>query len=123
MASGWESEGQEFEHCLPCSGNLQPLVAKNQQRISSPIVCEFHKKICEAYLKRFKTFVIFASKLENDYGKSWRLGNASRNETNEILTVYLQNLWGFIPRRRIRLIRHLDQHYLAVGSGQGSRLG
>jgi len=25
------------------------------------------------------------------YGKSWRVGNASRNETNEILTVYLVN--------------------------------
>jgi len=23
------------------------------------------------------------------YGKSWQVGNASRNETNEILTVYL----------------------------------
>jgi len=23
------------------------------------------------------------------YGKSWRVGNASRNETNEILTIYL----------------------------------
>jgi len=25
------------------------------------------------------------------YGKSWRVGNASQNETNEILNVYLVN--------------------------------
>jgi len=27
--------------------------------------------------------------LMSGYGKSWLVGNASRNETNEILTVYL----------------------------------
>jgi len=27
--------------------------------------------------------------LQKFYGKSWRVGNTSRNETNEILTVYL----------------------------------
>jgi len=47
------------------------------------------------------------------------VGNASGDETNEILTVYLLKVWGFIPRRRIRVIWHSDQHYLAVGSGQG----
>jgi len=53
------------------------------------------------------------------YGKSWRVGNASRNETNEILNVYLLKVWGFIPRRQIRVIWHSDQHYLVFGSGQG----
>jgi len=49
-------------------------------------------------------------KSKKGYGKSWRVGNASRNETNEILTVYLWKVWVFIPRRRIRVIWHSDQH-------------
>jgi len=51
-----------------------------------------------------------SNKLFYIYGKSWRVGNASRNETNEILTVYLWKVWVFIPRRRIRVIWHSDQH-------------
>jgi len=43
-------------------------------------------------------FFIFTKKCPLTYGKSWRVGNASRNETNEILTIYiLGKLWVLYP--------------------------
>jgi len=54
----------------------------------------------------YKVMIIFKffEKVVNIYGKSWRVGNASRNETNKILTIYLWKVWGFLPRSRIRVI-------------------
>jgi len=48
------------------------------------------------------------------------VGNASRNETNEILTIYLWKMLGFIPRRWIRINWHSDQHNF--GSWVGSKI-
>jgi len=45
------------------------------------------KKVFPNLLEDY-SFLIKTKGFKNLYGKSWPVGNASKNETNEILTIY-----------------------------------
>jgi len=53
------------------------------------------------------------------YGKSWHRGNASRNDTNEVLTIYLTY---FIPKGQIRVVE-VGSEYLKSRIRSLTRIG
>jgi len=72
---------------------IKPLVSVNKQfSIDSFLVWDF----CLSHSSHDR-FCSTPPDASYSYCKSWCRGNASRNKTNEMLTLYLTNTWGFIP--------------------------